>query len=56
MAFGGNDMKRSSVFEWHTRFEDGQKDVMDDSRSGQPKATITHVNATRVLDVIRKGC
>jgi hypothetical protein len=37
VAYGECAMKKSSVFEWHRRFKEGQEDVQDDPRSGQPK-------------------
>jgi hypothetical protein len=37
VAYGEYDMKKSSVFEWHRRIKEGQEDVQDDPRSGQPK-------------------
>ena len=36
VACGEYDVKKSSVFEWHRRFKEGQ-DVLNDPRSGQPK-------------------
>jgi hypothetical protein len=35
-AYGADAMKKSSVFEWHKRFKEGQKDVKDE-RTGHPK-------------------
>ena len=37
VAYGEYAMKKSSVFEWHRQFKEGQEDVQDDTRSGQPK-------------------
>jgi hypothetical protein len=30
-------MKKAGVLEWHRQFKEGQQDVQDDPRSGQPK-------------------
>ena len=30
-------MTRASVFEWHKRFKEGRKSVMDDERCGRSK-------------------
>jgi hypothetical protein len=46
-------MKKSSVFEWHRRFKEGQEDVQDDPRSGQPKMQRTDVNVDRVRTLVR---
>jgi hypothetical protein len=48
VAYGEYAMKKSSVFEWHRRFKEGQEDVQDDPRSGQPKARRTDTNMDRV--------
>jgi hypothetical protein len=37
-AYGADAMKKSSVFEWHKRFEEGREDVKDDERNGRLKA------------------
>ena len=48
VAYGEYVMKKSSVFEWHTRFEEGREDVQDDPRSGGPKTQSTDANVDRV--------
>ncbi|PNF27550.1 hypothetical protein B7P43_G02872, partial [Cryptotermes secundus] len=45
-------MKKSNVFEWHTRFKEGQEDVQDDPRSGQPKTQRTTANVDRVRTLV----
>jgi hypothetical protein len=37
LAYGEYAVKKSSGFEWHRRFKEGQEYVQDDPRSGQPK-------------------
>jgi len=37
VAYGEYAKKKSIVFEWHMRFEEGREVVQDDARSGQPK-------------------
>jgi hypothetical protein len=37
VAYGKYAMKKSSVFEWHRWFKEGQEDVQDYPRTGQPK-------------------
>lgn len=34
---GEHSMMKSSVSEWHRQFKEGQEDVHDDAKSGQPK-------------------
>ena len=41
VAYGEYAMKKSSVFEWHRRFNEGREDVQDDPRIGQPKTQRT---------------
>jgi hypothetical protein len=48
LAYGEYVMKKSSVFEWHRWFKEGQEDVQDKPRSGQPKTQRTHTNVDSV--------
>jgi len=48
-------MKKSSVFEWHRWFKEGQEDAQDDSRSGQPKTQRTDANVDLVCSEGRVG-
>jgi hypothetical protein len=43
-AYGADSMKKSSVFEWHKRFKDGQEDVKDDKITGHLKPHQTDEN------------
>jgi hypothetical protein len=47
-AYGADAMKKSSVFEWHKRFKDGQKDMKDNERTGRLKTHWTDENAEKV--------
>ncbi len=40
-AFGASYMNRTSVFEWHKRFEEGRESVRDDERCGWSKEVNT---------------
>ena len=40
-SFGASCMNRSSVFEWHKRFNEGRKSVSDDERCGKSKEVNT---------------
>ena len=53
VAYGGYAMKKSSVFEWHRQFKEGQEDVQDDPRSWQSKTQRTDANADRVRTLVR---
>jgi len=53
VAYGEYAMKKSSVFEWHRRFNEGREDVQDDPRSGQPKTQRTDANVDRVRTLVR---
>jgi hypothetical protein len=35
LACGECAIQKSSVFEWHRRFQEGREEVQDDPRSGQ---------------------
>jgi len=52
VAYGEYAVKKSSVFAWHRRFKEGQEDVQDDSRSGQPKTQRTDANVDRVRTLL----
>jgi hypothetical protein len=51
-AYGADAMKKSSVFEWHTRFTEGREDVKDDERTGRPKTNRTDENVEKVRKLI----
>jgi hypothetical protein len=45
-AYGADAMKKSSVFEWHERFKEGQEAVNDDKRTGCLKTHWTDENCS----------
>jgi len=47
--YGGDAMKNSSVFEWHTQFREGREFVEDDDRSGRPRSH-------RIDEIFKKKC
>jgi hypothetical protein len=53
VAYGEYTMMKQCVFEWHRRFKEGQKDVKDDPRRGQPKTQRTDANVDRVRTLVR---
>ena len=52
VAYGEYAMKKLSVFEWLRRFTEGQEDVEDDPRSGQPKTKQTDANVERIQTLV----
>jgi hypothetical protein len=53
VAYGGNALKKSSVFEWRKRFKGGQENVKDDERPGQPKTQQRCQNVERVQQLVQ---
>jgi len=51
-AFGGEYMKRSSVFEWHKQFKEGRENMEDDERSGRPISHRTDENVEKVINLV----
>jgi transposase len=51
--YGADTMKKSSVFEWHKKFEEGREDVKDDERTGRPKTHRTDENVEEVRNLVR---
>jgi len=52
-AYGNEDLNRSNVFRWYSRFQDGRKLVENDEISGHPKSTRTEVNIATVADLVK---
>jgi hypothetical protein len=52
LASGEYAMKKSSVFEWHRRFEKEREDVQNDPRSRQPKTQRTDSNLDRTRALV----
>jgi hypothetical protein len=51
-AYGGEAMKKSSVFEWHTQFKQGHENL-EDKRCGHPRSHRSHGNAEKVQNMVR---
>ena len=51
-AYGESAMKKTSVYEWYKRFQDGREDVEDDERCGRPNTSITDENVKKVEEMI----
>jgi hypothetical protein len=43
-AYGGEAMKKSSVFDWHKQFKEDYENTEDDERNGHPKSHRTDKN------------
>jgi len=52
-AYGEYALKKSSVFEWHRRFKEGQEYVQDDPRSGQLQTKRNDANVDRIRTLVR---
>jgi hypothetical protein len=52
-AYGNEDLNRSNVFRWYSRFQEGRELVENDERGGRPKSTQTEVNITPVADLVK---
>jgi hypothetical protein len=52
-AYGNEDLNRSNVFRWYSRFQIGRKLVENDERGGRPKSTRTEVNIAAVPDLVK---
>jgi len=55
VAYGEYAMKKSSIVKWHRQCKEGQEDVQDNPRSGQPKTQRTDRVQTLVRSDRRVG-
>ena len=53
-AYGKSTMKKSAVYDWYRRFQNGRTDPRDDQRSGRPTST-RHVNVAVIKNLLNKG-
>lgn len=53
-VYGHECLSRARVFEWFKRFQDGRKDVEDDSRPGRPSTSKTDVNIETIGQTINQ--
>lgn len=51
-AYGESAMKKTSVYEWYKRFQDGREDVEDDERSGRPSTSTIDENVKKVEKMV----
>ncbi|UYV62483.1 hypothetical protein LAZ67_2000748 [Cordylochernes scorpioides] len=54
-AFPNDAPKRTTVFEWHSRFKAGRISVEDDPRQGRPKFQRTNENVQKITDLIKEN-
>ncbi|UYV61852.1 hypothetical protein LAZ67_1006856 [Cordylochernes scorpioides] len=47
--------KRTTVFEWHSRFKAGRTSIEDDPRQGRPKFQRTDENVQKITDLIKEN-
>ncbi|UYV71180.1 ACSL4, partial [Cordylochernes scorpioides] len=52
-AFPNDPPKRTTVFEWHSRFKAGRISIEDDPRQGRPKFQRTDENVQKITDLIK---
>ena len=52
IVFGDKALKRTTVYEWVSRFKDGRSSLEDNPRPGRPVSSCTHENITKVKDCI----
>jgi hypothetical protein len=55
-AFGEHSLGWTVVFEWHSRFKDGQVSVKDDECSGQPSISKMTENVEKTRELIHEDC
>ncbi|UYV60396.1 K02A2.6-like [Cordylochernes scorpioides] len=54
-AFPNDAPKRTTVFEWHSRFKAGRISIEDDPRQGRPKFQRTDENVKKITDLIKEN-
>ncbi|UYV61993.1 hypothetical protein LAZ67_1007367 [Cordylochernes scorpioides] len=54
-AFPNDAPKRTTVFEWHSRFKAGRISIEDDPRQGRPKFQRTDENVQKITDLIKEN-
>ncbi|UYV83621.1 hypothetical protein LAZ67_23001719 [Cordylochernes scorpioides] len=54
-AFSNDAPKRTTVFEWHSRFKAGRISIEDDPRQGRPKFQRTDENVKKITDLIKEN-
>ncbi|UYV70851.1 hypothetical protein LAZ67_8000851 [Cordylochernes scorpioides] len=54
-SFPNDAPKRTTVFEWHSRFKAGRISLEDDPRQGRPKFQRTDENVQKITDLIKEN-
>ncbi|UYV61254.1 hypothetical protein LAZ67_1004121 [Cordylochernes scorpioides] len=54
-AFPNDPPKRTTVFEWHSRFKAGRISIEDDPRQGRPTFQRTDENVQKITDLIKEN-
>ncbi|UYV75016.1 hypothetical protein LAZ67_12002102 [Cordylochernes scorpioides] len=54
-AFPNNAPKRTTVFEWHSRFKAGRISIEEDPRQGRPTFQRTDENVQKITDLIKEN-
>ncbi|UYV63205.1 hypothetical protein LAZ67_2003444 [Cordylochernes scorpioides] len=54
-AFPNDAPKRTTVFEWHSRFKAGRISIEDDPRQGRPKFQRADENVQKITDLIKEN-
>ncbi|UYV62047.1 hypothetical protein LAZ67_1007617 [Cordylochernes scorpioides] len=54
-AFPNDAPKRTTVFEWHSRFKAGRISIEDAPRQGRPKFQSTDENVQKITDLIKEN-
>ncbi|UYV67942.1 hypothetical protein LAZ67_5002557 [Cordylochernes scorpioides] len=54
-AFPNDAPKRTTIFEWHSRFKTGRSSIEDDPHQGLPKFQRTNENVQTITDLIKEN-
>jgi len=52
-AYGDAALSRTTIFEWHKRFQEGRESVKDDERSGWPTSSRTDDNIAAINKMVK---
>ncbi|KOC60091.1 Putative uncharacterized protein FLJ37770, partial [Habropoda laboriosa] len=53
-AYKDDAMGKTQVFEWFSRFKNGEMSIDDKPRSGRPSTARTHENVEKIREIIEK--
>ena len=54
-AYGESAMRKTRVYKWYKRFQDGREDVEDEERPGCPSTSTTDENVEKVKEMVMNG-